>query len=45
VTTTFSCTHSVANECPRSSFYVHHHHGRIFCGESAVDEDFECCDV
>jgi hypothetical protein len=35
----------VAKECPSSSFYVHHHHGRIFCGEGAVDKDFECCDV
>jgi hypothetical protein len=26
-------------------FYVHHHHGCVFGGEGAVDQDFECCDV
>jgi hypothetical protein len=26
-------------------FYVHIHHCCVCGGESAVDEDFECCDV
>jgi hypothetical protein len=35
----------VAKECPSSSFYFYYHHGRTFCGESAVDDDFQCYDV
>jgi hypothetical protein len=32
-------------ECQNSNFYVHHNHRCVCGGKSAVDEDFECCDV